>query len=94
VPDDQEREDWESLVASSGWVRFAAWAKGRYDEEFLTYIDRIVDNATDDRETREDKIRQAAAVRRAMRTALEYPMKRLKEMRRGTRSPRQRRGTL
>jgi hypothetical protein len=95
-----ERDDWESLLGSPGWLRFLAYAKAQYAGE--TYARRIKSAIT---HALEHKLDVSAAVQvvdaesNAVNALVSYPAMRIKELlhaeaQRSAEPPISRRGVL
>lgn len=79
MSDPDEREHYEALLTSPGWLLLSAWAK----EEFNTQLSDLVAKAANESNDTValTKLRQVVAARDAVRFVLEYPSQRVKHLR-------------
>lgn len=79
----EEQSALEQLEGSEGWQVFQAHARRVYDDEFLASIEALLNRSDLSADLTREQARQAAAVRAAVRALLEYPARRVSQLRGG-----------
>lgn len=77
--DPNEREHYEALIQSPGWLLLTAWAKDEFRQQLSTLVALAVKDSNDAAAL--TKLRQVVAAKEAVELVLEYPAKRAKELR-------------
>lgn len=72
---DTEHDDLDALISSPGWLRLKAYAQAEYGPQILG---RVALEEDDGRALL--KLRQAKAIHEAINVLLEYPLRRMREL--------------
>lgn len=100
MPESTEREELEQLVAIGGWQRLLRHAHDEWEDGYAERLERVLLDTKSSPEMAREHARQVAIVREAIRTLLQWPEKRVKDLIRQDvqrvprRDPQSRRGGL